>query len=83
LRYFFNFLLTKETDILSFRGFSPILNLEFKGEIEMDDIFDAFDWEDMGMIGGIVDEFTGDEMEFLRIETDNDEWKNENLDAFS
>ena len=49
----------------------------------MDNIFDAFDWEDMGMIGGIVDEFTEDEMEFLRIETDNDKWKNENLDAFS
>jgi len=45
----------------------------------MDDIFDAFDWEDMGMIGGIVEEFTEDEMELLR----NDEWNNENLDAFS
>jgi hypothetical protein len=49
----------------------------------MDDIFDAFDWEDMGMIGGIAVEFTEDEMEFLRIETDTYEWKNENLDAFS
>ncbi len=70
-------------DILSFCGFSPNSNLEFKGEIEMDDIFDAFDWEDMGMIGGMVEEFTEDEMELLRIEKDNDEWKNENLDAFS
>ena len=49
----------------------------------MDDIFDAFDWEDMGMIGGMVEEFTEDEMELLRIEKDHDEWKNENLDAFS
>jgi len=72
-----------ERDILSFCGFFPISNLKFKGEIEMDDIFDALDWEDMGMIGGIIDEFAEDEMEFLRIETDNDEWKNENLDAFS
>jgi hypothetical protein len=68
-----------ETDILSSCGFYPISNLEFKGGIEMDDIFDAFDWEDMGMIGGIVEEFTEDEMELLR----NDEWNNENLDAFS
>jgi len=50
----------------------------------MDDIFDAFDWEDMGMIGGIIEEFTEDEMDFLRMEKDNDdEWKNENLDKFS
>ncbi len=49
----------------------------------MDDIFDVFDWEDMGMIGGMVEEFTEDEMELLRIEKYNDEWKNENLDAFS
>ena len=41
-------------DILSSYGFSPNSNLEFKGEIEMDDIFDAFDWEDMGMIGGML-----------------------------
>jgi len=26
----------------------------------MDDIYDAFDWEDMGMIGGMVEEFTED-----------------------
>ena len=45
----------------------------------MDDIFDAFDWEDMGMIGGVVEEFTEDEMELLRLEEDNDEWKNEKL----
>jgi len=70
-------------NILSFCGFSPNSNLEFKGEIEMDDIFDAFDWEEMGMIGGMVEEFTEDEMELLRIEKDNDECKNENLDAFS
>ena len=66
-------------DILSFFGFSPNSNLEFKGEIEMDDIYDAFDWEDMGMIGGVVEEFTEDEMELLRLEEDNDEWKNEKL----
>ena len=64
-------------DILSFYGFFPNSNLEFKGEIEMDDIFNAFDWEDMGMIGGMVEEFTEDEMELLGIEKDNDEWKNE------
>jgi hypothetical protein len=57
----------------------PNSNLEFKGEIEMDDIFDAFDWEDMGMTGGMVEEFTEDEMELLGIEKDNDEWKNEDL----
>jgi len=72
-----------ERDILSFCGFFSILNLEFKGEIEMDDIFDGFYWEDMGLIGGMAEEFTEDEMELLRIEKDNDEWKNENLDAFS
>lgn len=66
-------------DILSFCGFFPNSNLEFKGEIEMDDIYDAFDWEDMGMIGGVVEEFTDDEMELLRFEKDNDEWKNEKL----
>ncbi len=49
----------------------------------MDDIFDTFAWEDMGMIGGMVEEFTEDEMELLGIEKDNDEWKNEDLDAFS
>ena len=49
----------------------------------MDDIFDAFDWEDMGMIGDMLEEFTEDEMEFLRIEKNNDEWKNEDLDVFS
>ena len=49
----------------------------------MDDIFDALDWEDMGMIGGMVEEFTEDEMELLRIEKYNDEWKNEDLDSFS
>jgi len=49
----------------------------------MDDIFDTFDWEDMGMIGGVEEEFTEDEMELLRMEKDHDEWKNENLDAFS
>jgi hypothetical protein len=70
-------------DILSFREFYPYSNLEFEGEIEMDDIFNAFDWEDMGMIGGIVEEFTDDEMELLRIGKDNDEWKNEYLDEFS
>ena len=49
----------------------------------MDGIFDAFDWEDMGMVGGMVEEFTEDEMELLRIEKANDEWKNKNLDAFN
>jgi len=79
LRYFFNFPLTMRRDILSFREFYPYSNIEFKGEIEMDDIFNAFDWEDMGMIGGMVEEFTEDEMELLGIEKDNDEWKNEDL----
>ena len=49
----------------------------------MDDIFDAFDWKDMGMIGEVVEEFTEDEMELLGSEKDNDEWKKEDLDAFS
>ena len=49
----------------------------------MSDIFDDFYWEETGMFGGMVEEFTEDEMELLRIEKDNDEWKNENLDAFS
>jgi hypothetical protein len=49
----------------------------------MDDIFDTFDWEDMGMFGDMVEEFTEDEMEFLRTEKDNDVLKNDNLDAFS
>jgi hypothetical protein len=49
----------------------------------MDDIYDAFDWEDMGMIGGMAEEFTEGEMEFLRVEKNNDEWENENLDEFS
>jgi hypothetical protein len=66
-------------DILSFPEFFTNSNIEFKGEIEMDDIFDAFDWKDMGMIGGMVEEFTEDEMELLGIEKDNDEWKNEDL----
>jgi hypothetical protein len=59
------------------------LNLEFKGEIEMYDIYDAFDWEDMGIIGSVTEEFAEDEMEFLRIEKNNDEWENEDLDEFS
>ena len=49
----------------------------------MDDIFDAFDWEDMGMIKGVTEEFAEDEMEFLRFEKDNDEWKSVDLDEFS
>ncbi len=49
----------------------------------MDDIFDDFDWADMGMIGRVVEEFTEDEMELLGIKKDNDEWENEDLDAFS
>ena len=36
----------------------------------MDDIFNAFDWKDMGMMGGVVEEFTEDEMELLGIEQD-------------
>ena len=75
--------MTIKRDILSFPEFFTNSNIEFKGEIEKDDIFYAFDWEDMGMIGGIVEEFTEDEMELLGIEKDNDEWKNEDLDAFS
>ena len=47
----------------------------------MDNIFDAFDWDDMGMIG-VTEGYIDDEMEFLRIEKDNDEWKNEDLDEF-
>jgi len=31
----------------------------------------------------MAEEFAEDEMELLRIEKDNDEWKNEDLDAFS
>ena len=50
--------------------------------MEMDDILDVFDWEDMGMIGGTVEEFTDDEMELLEIGNDHDEWKNEDLEAF-
>lgn len=80
---FFYFPLTMKTDILSFREFSTNFNIEFKGEIEMDDIFDAFDWEDMGMIGGVIDEFAEDEMELLGIEKGNGEWRNEDLDASS
>jgi len=49
----------------------------------MDDIFDAFDWEDMGMIGGMAEEFAEDEMEFLRAKKNNNEWENDNLDEFS
>jgi hypothetical protein len=49
----------------------------------MDDILDAFDWERMDMTGGMIEEFTDDEMEFLRIGKDHDEWKAEDLDAFS
>ncbi|MCP4373318.1 MAG: hypothetical protein GY797_35245 [Deltaproteobacteria bacterium] len=48
----------------------------------MDDIFDAFDWKDMGMIGEGIEEFTEDEMELLGIEKDNDDWKREDLDEF-
>jgi hypothetical protein len=83
LRYFFKFPLDNEKRHPIFFRVSPNSNLEFKGEMEMDDIFDTFDWEDMGMIGGIIEEFTEDEMELLRIGKDNDEWKNEDLDAFS
>lgn len=35
------------------------------------------------MIRGVIEEFAEDEMEFLRIEKDSDEWKNEDLDEFS
>jgi len=49
----------------------------------MDDILDAFKWQDMCMTGDVVEEFTEDEMELLGIEKDNDEWKKEDLDAFS
>ena len=43
----------------------------------MDDVFDAFDWEDMGMIGGMAEEFTEDEMELLGIEKDLSLFKND------
>ncbi|MBW1692642.1 MAG: hypothetical protein JRJ41_00500 [Deltaproteobacteria bacterium] len=49
----------------------------------MDDIFYAFDWEDVDMIGGVIEDFAEDEMEFLRIEKDNDEWKNEDIGEHS
>ena len=48
----------------------------------MNTILDAFDWERMDMTGGMVEEFTEDEMEFLSIGKDHDEWKTEDLDAF-
>lgn len=83
LGIFFCYPLTMKTDILSFREFFINFNIEFKGEIEMDDIFDAFDWEDMDLTGGMEEEFTEDEMELLRMGKDNDEWKNEDLDAFN
>jgi hypothetical protein len=43
----------------------------------MDDVFDAFDWEDMGMIGGVAEEFTEDEMELLGIEKNFSLFKND------
>jgi hypothetical protein len=49
----------------------------------MGDIFETFDWYDMGMFGDMVEEFTEDEMELLRIEKDNDALKNENFDALN
>ncbi|MBW1753321.1 MAG: hypothetical protein JRJ46_09500 [Deltaproteobacteria bacterium] len=49
----------------------------------MNDIYDAFDWEDMGIIGSVTEEFAEDEMEFLKMEKNNDEWENEDLDEFS
>ena len=72
-----------KTDILSFREFFTDFNTEFKGEIEMDDIFDAFDWDAMGLPGDMEEEFTEDELELLSVEKDNGEWKNQDLDSFS
>ena len=49
----------------------------------MDDIYDTFHWEDMEMFGDMLEEFSDDEMEFLRTKKDNDVLKNDHLDAFS
>jgi len=49
----------------------------------MNDIFDAFYWDETGMFGGMVEDCTEDEMELSRIENDHDEWQNEDLYAFS
>ena len=49
----------------------------------MDNILDAFDWKDIDMIRGVMEEFTDDEMEFLKFEKDNDEWKNVDIDDFN
>jgi hypothetical protein len=50
--------------------------------MEMDEMFDAFDWKDMGTISDMIEEFTEDEMELLGIEKDIDERKDEDLDTF-
>ena len=49
----------------------------------MDDIFNTFDWDAMGLTGGTEEEFTEDELELLRMGKDNDQWKNEDLDPFN
>ena len=49
----------------------------------MDDLFDDFYWEETDTYGGIVEEFTEDEMELLRMGDDHDQWQNEDLYAFS
>lgn len=82
-KIFFHFPLDNEKRDPTFCGLITNSNLEFKGEIEMNDIFDAFYWEETGMFGGMVEDFTEDEMELSRIENDHDEWQNEDLYAFS
>ena len=49
----------------------------------MDDIFNTFDWDAMGLTGGTEEEFTEDELELLSVEQDNGKWRNEDLDSFS
>lgn len=55
----------------------------------MGDLFDgiSWDWDDMGMFGGMSEEFAEEEMERLRIERefekDNNNWNDENLDEFN
>ena len=55
----------------------------------MGDLFEDFDWDwdDIGMFGGLAEEFAEEEIKQLRIERefekDNNKWHDENLDDFS
>ena len=49
----------------------------------MDNISDAFYWEETDMFGGMVEEFTEEEIELLGTGNDHDEWQNEDSYAFS